>query len=318
MIFILVKAVLLIIVVGVLVLFLIAYRNPKTKVPVSLEITKGDGVRTIAQLLQDKHVINSKLPFYWLAWRGHKPLQSGIYLFTPNEPVKDIYTQISEGKVNEEKITFPEGWRREQIAQLLDKKKIVSYETFMAVSEGKEGTLFPDTYRIPLKTSAESIVNQMTSNYALRIKDINPTPQQLVVASLIEREAKQDADRGQVASVFYNRLAKGMKLESDVTVSYALDSDAIAQLTPATIGEYVFWKEPKAGQPKAEVSIYNTFKIAGLPPTPICNPGLKSIDAAIHPAKSDYLYFLADKDGVIHFAKTVQEHNANIAKYLNP
>ena len=293
---------------------------PKKQVlpqPTSIEITKGQGVKEIAELLENKNVINNKWLFYWMYFTKRKPLQAGIFRFEKGESIYSIFDKIAKGDVYEEQITIPEGWRAEQIAQLLSKKDFVDYETFMAVVEDKEGTLFPDTYRVAKKTTAETVVGKLEDNYKERVKDLNPSNKQLILASIIEREAKFDEDRPLVASVFYNRLKIGMKLESDVTVEYGIDNQKLETITMAGINQFVFWTPLKPGESRTANSEYNTYKIPALPPTPISNPGLKSIKAAINPATSDYYYFLTDSGGKAHFAKTKAEHDQNIGKYLN-
>lgn len=284
---------------------------------VSVEIIKGQGVKDIAQTLKNEGVINNKWHFYWLYFTKHKSLQAGIFRFEKGELLGSIFDKIASGDIYEEKITIPEGWRAEQIAQMLAKKNLADYETFMTVVDGKEGTLFPDTYRIAEKTTAESIVKTLVSNYEERTKDIKLTREQLIIASMVEREAKKDEDRATIAGVFYNRLKIGMKLESDVTVEYGLDNDKLEGLTVDNIGQFSFWTALKAGEAKITKSPFNTYKIAGMPPAPICNPGLKSIEAAVKSVQSDYYFFLSDKDGKARFAKTKSEHDDNIRKYLN-
>lgn len=285
--------------------------------PVSVEITKGQGVKEIAQKLHDVGVLPSKTSLYWLSLTKRKPLQAGIYRFEEGQSTEDIYTMLASGSVYEEKITIPEGWRTEQIAQLFHSKGLVDYEAFMSGADGKEGTLFPDTYRVAKNTTAQTAVDMMVQNYTKRTQALHPTPDQLILASIVEREAKNDEDRPLIASVFYNRIKVGMKLESDVTVEYGLDSERLSQQTKENIGEFTFWTSLKAGESKTTKSTYNTYKIPSLPPTPICNPGLKSIEATLNPAPSDNYFFLADKDGKARFATTKAGHDDNIRKYLN-
>lgn len=309
----------IIIVVSIVVGIYSLIRPNKQTLPksISVEIIKGQRVKDIAKALENEGVINNKWRFYWLYFAKQKPLQAGIFRFEKGESIVSVFNKITSGDIYEEKITIPEGWRSEQIAQMLAKKDLVAYEAFMTVADGKEGTLFPDTYRIAKKTTAETIVKTLVSNYEERTKDIKPTREQLIIASVVEREAKKDEDRATISNVFYNRLKIGMKLESDVTVEYGLDNDRLEGLTIDNIGQFSFWIALKAGEAKTAKSPFNTYKIAGLPPAPICNPGLKSIEAAVKPAQSDYYFFLADKDGKAHFAKTKSEHDNNIRKYLN-
>lgn len=300
-----------------LILFFTQKKTLVNSTPITLEVVKGQGLKEIVQELKDNSIIKNKLTFYWLYFVNHRPLQAGIYLFKPNQSTREIYNIIASGQINEQKITIIEGWRREQIAQMLNKQNLVDYETFMAVSEGKEGRLFPDTYRIAKNSTGNDIVDAMLKNYELKTKTLHPNSDQLIIASIVEREAKQDEDRAQIATVFYNRLKIGMKLESDVTVEYGLDDNRLESILQNYINDFKFWTSLKPGESKSTISSFNTYKIPALTPNPICNPGLKSIEAAVKPAQNDYYYFYSDKQGKAHFAKTKAEHDDNIKKYSN-
>ena len=223
-----------------------------------------------------------------------------------------------------------EGWRTEQVAQLLlDKGLIKSKDEFYATladpyfnrydflasrpSWAKlDGFLFPDTYRVPENTPAKDIVDQMLQNFSVRVppemrRNLPPGYnfyQVLTVAAIVEREAADDGERALVASVYYNRLRQTppLPLQADPTVQYAIGREGNwwPQLTPNDL--------------KNE-SRYNTYLQPGLPPGPICNPSLKSIQAALNPAQTDYLYFVAKGDGTHAFARTYDEHLENIKKY---
>lgn len=277
-------------------------------VPQEVEIKSGKTTHQIADQLQSKGLIRSALFFRVLTKLYRGSLQAGLYVFSPSQTSQKIYTKLTGGDISEVTVTLIEGWRHEQIAAQLAKQSVISEAKFNQLAGAWEGKLFPDTYRLPLNVSASSIIEILTKNYQRRLDDANlkVSPQQLIIASIVEREAVHDSDRPLIASVFYNRLKLGIKLESDVTVAYARDS-----LTPPQ----QYW----AAAGPADITIssdYNTYQIAGLPPTPICNPGLKSITAAVNPVTTDYLYFLTSKDGAAHFAKTQAEHERNIAQYL--
>jgi UPF0755 protein len=232
-------------------------------------------------------------------------------------------------------ITIPEGWRAEQIADRVSARGVGTLEAFMAlVREGKsdsiflssrpagaslEGYLFPDSYRTDAKTTPESIEKRMVAQFeakftldmkaeaAARGMSIN---QIVTLASIIEREAVVPSERPIMAGVFYNRLDDGMKLDTDPTVQYA-----VANADPVSRQKYGWWKTDLTLDDLAIDSPYNTYKYPGLPPGPICNPGLASLQAAVDPAPSDFLYFVAKPDGSHAFAKTLGEHNANVAQY---
>lgn len=310
------KILFVIVIIGIIYSF-VSPNKQKISQPTSIEITKGLGVKEIGQLLKDNDVINSKWKFYYQYIIHRRPLQTGIFRIEKDESVESIYNKISKGDIYEEEITVIEGWRSEQIAQMLNKKELIDYEAFMELAEGKEGTLFPDTYRVAKKTTTEMVINMLTSNYKERVKGLNPTNEQLIIASIIEREAKKNEDRATMASVFYNRLAKGMKLEADPTVQYAIDNDRLDNVLESEIKDFEFWQPLEKRITKTVISPYNTYRVNTLPPAPICNPGLKSIEAAVKPAQTDYYYFVTDKDGKAHFARTKSEHDVNITKYLN-
>lgn len=202
-------------------------------------------------------------------------------------------------------ITIVEGKRREEIANLLQEKGICTASAFLAASEGKEGMLFPDTYRFFADTPATEVVTDLTDNYARKTRELNPTPEQLVLASIVEREAERDADRAAIAGIYNNRLKVGMKLEADPTVQYSKDTLTFAAAGKPTT--YKFWSAITQAEYKSVKSDFNTYLITGLPPAPIDNPGIKSIEAAVHPAQHSY-YFLYYKNGVFMPSKTLQEH----------
>lgn len=313
------KLVLALVIIVALGIYLRGHYLPKHQAAanstISFKVSSGQGVKEIARNLSKDKIISSQIEFLIYAKYKNKPLLGGEYRFKAHEDIKEVYAKLTKGTVNETKITIPEGWRREQIAQLLDRKGVTSYEAFMEASDGKEGQLFPDTYLLPKPTTASAIVKKMTDNYNLKTKDLGLTQSDLILASIVEREAKNDSDRPKVASVFDNRLAIGMKLQTDVTVAYAVDNLNLSNITATQIDDYKFWQGIKASQIQSVTSDYNTYKVVGLPPAPICNPGLASLEAAKHPADTDYLYFLSTDNGPIYFAKTLAEHNQNIQKY---
>jgi UPF0755 protein len=175
-----------------------------------------------------------------------------------------------------------------------------------------EGYLFPDTYLIAPSTTPQHLVQSMLNNFERRVtpelvsglsKQGLNLHQGVTLASIVEKEANKDEDRAKVAQVFLKRMRMGMKLDSDVTVQYAAGLEPDAQ-------------KETAENIRTLDSPYNSYRYAGLPPGPICSPGLSAIRAVINPARTDFLYFVADKDGSTHFAKTFAEHQANINKYL--
>ncbi|MFA7244028.1 MAG: endolytic transglycosylase MltG [Patescibacteria group bacterium] len=318
------KTILLYIFFALLILALlgIVYFNYIIRTPVGLDSTKQifeipDKTATIdvADNLLDKKLIKSDWVFVIYVKLTHKTLRAGSYLLSEDMSIKDIATKISSGDTAIRKITIPEGWRAEQIAQYLSEKKYVNYADFMAQAYGYDGKLFPDTYYISVKSTASDIVRIMNDNYNERTKSLNLTDSDLILASIVEREAKKDADRPIIAGIFKNRLNIDMKLESNPTVQYGFDSMQIENVGTNN-GAYDFWDSTDGRAFSTINSPFNTYLYAGLPPEPICNPGLKSIEAVINYTHSNYYYFITDDDGTLHPAATAAEHQANVNKYL--
>ena len=279
------------------------------------EVKERTSTLAIANDLEEKNLVKSSWAFYIYAKLKEKPLQTGSYLISKNMTIEDIVKKISDGKTAVQKLTIPEGYRAEQIAQVLDEKKFAKYADFLAVAKNSEGKIFPDTYYITTESSAKDILDMMLTDYDERIAGINVKSDDLVLASIVEREAKNDSERAAIAGVYKNRLKKNMKLEADPTVLYANDSELLST-GRFDYKTYQFWQPVAFSEYLKIDSPYNTYVYAGLPPTAICNPGLKSIEAALNPENNDYLYFFHDKAGKIYFSETVQEHDQKKALYL--
>jgi UPF0755 protein len=225
---------------------------------------------------------------------------------------QEIATNLTHGTLDIW-TTIPEGLRATEIAAIL-KAKIPGYkDSWETQLVANEGYLFPDTYLIPRDADINMILSLLKNNFQAKydsVKNSKTTTltdaQTIIVASIIEREAIFAQDRPIVASVFINRLDIGMALGSDPTVQYALG------FQPNT---KTWWKKDLTADDLVINSPYNTRKNAELPPTPISNPGLSAIKAALAPTKTDYLYFFSDTKGHLHFATTIEGHNANIKKY---
>lgn len=263
------------------------------------EVVEGESTAEIALKLKNQGFVRSPLIFTFYARLTRAKILPGIYYLKQNMSIPQIIAPMISGNVEEYKITTIEGWRIEEIAQYLEKKGIVSREDFLAVSQGKEGYLFPDTYRVAKKVTAQELINLFLENFYHRTENLKITPEMVTLASIVEREAKREEDRAKIAGVYQNRLDAGMKLDADPTVQYAKGN----------------WEPLKVSDYKSVDSLYNTYLHAGLPPGPICNPGLASIEAAISPEKSDYYYFFHLADGTTIFSKTQKEHEENLVKY---
>lgn len=265
-------------------------------------ITKGSSISQIGNNLEKNKLIKSGtlFKFYVQLTNNTNKIQSGEFQLSPNLSLIEIVNELKKGP-KEIWVTIPEGLRREEVvgrfANSLGKDQSFIDE-FLNLTKGKEGYLFPDTYLFPKSVSAEQIVNKMLTTFERKNLDINYN--QVIVASLLERETFSDSEKPVVAGIIYKRLNNGWPLQIDATLQYAKGN----------------W-EPVYSIDKNINSPFNTYKNIGLPPAPIASAGLSSLKAAINPEESEYWYYIHDLDGKIHFAKSLEEHNQNIRKYLD-
>lgn len=254
-------------------------------------------------------------------------LKPGKYVFNPGQSLEEIAGLLVAGPPDIIPFTVPEGYNLRLLTELLGSRGLVDREKFkralardnydyhflegIPLNERRlEGYLFPDTYHVGSATSEEEIVNIMLKrfddelvklDYPEKARQTGFTLHQAVtIASMIEREARVDAERPLIAGVIMNRLRRDMLLQIDATVEYALGGHR----------EKIYYKDLEIDSP------YNTYRYPGLPPGPIAFPGEASLKAVINPAKTDYLYYVARPDGSHAFSKTLAEHNANKAKYI--
>lgn len=315
--------------------------DPESKEIIKVEIPIGSGLNTISEELEKNGVIKSARLFkYYAKFNNASNLQAGTYDLSKSMTPDELIKSLKSGTVYREPVftmTIPEGLTLEEISKIVEKKTKITSEDFLAyvnapdnidrlmekfplliTEEVKgeqikfplEGYLFPATYSFfEENPSVDTVVNDM-----LKATESNVTPYfeylenneksvhwLLTFASLLEKEATVQSDRETIASVFYNRLDEDMMLQTDPTVAYAH-------------GEHLdrtYYKDLEVDDP------YNTYKYKGVPPGPIAGPGKSSIEATIDPSKTKYLYFLAGKDGVNHFAETYEEHLANRDKYID-
>jgi UPF0755 protein len=297
-------------------------------------VQSGDTPATIGARLQKLALIQDGELFRQLARaRGvESRLEAGDYTLQRGMTMDEILVVLQHGVVAPNTVLIIEGRRLEEVAALVDRQGVVTSADFAAaaqvgpysISELKdrnagsslEGFLFPDTYQIPKNATAQQLVSIMLNNFDQKIgnelwdkaraQGQNPY-ELLIVASIVEREAQVPDERAIIASVYLNRVKKGMRLEADPTVQYAMGFQP---------DKGTWWKTPVSLDEYGKVvSPYNTYLHEGLPPTPICSPGRDAIRATIEPAKTDYLFFLGKGDGSHVFARTFEEHQANIAKY---
>lgn len=275
-------------------------------------VNKGDSLNKIAQSLQDKGLVNDKHIFILFSKinRIYPQIKAGEYLFNGEFSVKQTAEKLSSGKVYLRKVTFPEGLTSTEIAKILHKENFLSKDEFAAPAEG---SILPETYAYMRGDSPEKIIKQAQKamqnvlEQAWQERDQNLPLQSkeelLILASIVEKETGIGMERAQVASVFVNRLRLGMLLQTDPTVIYALTNGK------EDLNRSLTRKDLSIDSP------YNTYKYAGLPPTPICNPGKDAIYAAAHPSETPYLYFVASGNGGHNFATTLSEHNENVRKW---
>jgi UPF0755 protein len=277
-----------------------------------INIPSGTNAKEIVHILEKNEIIRKNNYLFIILIKLSKledKLKFGEYNLSPSLNMLQILNKLARGEIVVYKITIPEGYTSIQIAELLDKKEIVEKESFLKLvkygEKSWEGYLFPDTYEVPKKYGAENMFKLMLSNFeqvAIDNKLINKAEQTgftideiITLASIIEKEAKFAEEKRQISSVFHNRLKSGMKLQSCATIQYILG-------------------KPKEKLEESDLEIespYNTYLYKGLPPGPICNPGIDSIIAALEPANEDYLYFVLGDNGRHIFSKTYEEHLKN-------
>ena len=293
-----------------------------------VDILPGTGTLGIARQLQKAGIVRSAWAFdglvIWKTVSGHGAgsLKAGEYRFDHAARMEEVYDRLRRGDVYTVTLVIPEGFNIFDIASAVAAAKLDSRDDFLKAEQkdteliaewvpqggatSLEGYLFPDTYRFSRHATAILMLTTMVGEFRQETKRLGMTPDEVprtvTLASLVEKEVHIDRERPEVVSVFENRLAAGMPLQTDPAVIYA------SQLRGTWTG-VIHQSELKSD------SAYNTYTHAGLPPGPICNPGVASVMAALHPAKTDYLYFVADANGATKFAATLAEHNANVAAY---
>ena len=290
-----------------------------------LVIEKGQTGTEIADMLYERGLIRSTQGFkLWLYLSGtNDKLQTGHYQIPNKVTVRELISLLQEGHVESIRVTIPEGYTVGDIAIVLEKNQIMKAKDFLAEAKTYvpypymkgtkpatypvEGFLFPSTYEIPVGATPRDVIQMMADEMNRYLtpavkKQIQAQHMSIhdfvTLASIVERESLFDADRPTIAGVFKKRLAHGIPLQSDATISYVLGYAK----EDVTIGDTQLQ------------SPYNTYVSKGLPPGPIANPGKKSLDAVLYSENTDYLYFVADKEGHNHFSKTYEEHLAAVNK----
>ncbi|MFZ2055159.1 MAG: endolytic transglycosylase MltG [Candidatus Aminicenantales bacterium] len=293
---------------------------------VHVEVEKGMGANAVARLLKERGIIGARLPFvvsYRLFFHPRK-IKAGEYVLTSPLQTKEILDILVKGRVYLHPVTIPEGLTAREIAPLISPLLAEGEAGFIKAfrdpgpilsldpqAENLEGYLFPETYSFPKNISSVDAVQAMIGQFrtvfsgawAARADSLRMSVRQIVtVASLIEKETSLPEEKRLVSAVFHNRLRIGMKLDCDPTIIYALKQKGLfnGNLTKRDL---------------ALDSPYNTYRYSGLPPGPICNPGKEALEAAIHPAPEDYLYFVSRNDASHHFSRTFVEHQNAVRRY---
>ncbi len=288
-----------------------------------VDIPPGTGATCIATLLRKNGIIRSRYAFALLRLNRNGTFKAGEYRFDHPVPPGEVYNRLVQGDVFTQALTIPEGYNIFDIAAAVDGAGFAKRDDFLAAErqhteliadllppdvhpESLEGYLFPDTYRFsrhvtPLQmlTAMAHRFRQVSAQLGLERSDLE---RMVVMASLIEKEVGQDTERPLVAGVFVNRLARSMPLATDPTVIYA----ALLENR---------WRGTIYASDLQSPSPYNTYKHSGLPPGPICNPGIAALRAALHPAKTDYLYFVSDAAGHTRFSVDLKQHSQQVQAY---
>ena len=292
---------------------------------VVVEIVPRSGVKMIANQLQNQGVLAHRRPFLVLyslmrPWHG---VQAGEYLF--RDPLRpwDVYWKLVSGEVRYYPVTIPEGMDIFDVAKAVARKLPIAELEFLKAArdvslirdldpeaDSLEGYLFPDTYHFARHSTPQEVARTMVSRFRAVLAEFWPLLEKsgmglretLILASLVEKETGKGEERALIAGVFRNRLHLGYLLQCDPTVIYA------ARLNDRYAG-IIHQSDLDFDSP------YNTYRSQGLPPGPICNPGLKSLRAAVHPAQTDYMYFVSDNEGGHIFSQTGKKHNRAVIQY---
>lgn len=279
-------------------------------------VEPGANLAAIAKKLQNEGLIRNKLVFYIIVKRMgiEKKIQAGDFRLSPSMAAAEIAESLTHGTLDIW-VTIIEGLRREEVAQIISRDFDIPEIEFL--KQAREGYLFPDTYLIPRNADTTTILNILYANFNKKLSQELKNKaalkkltldQVLILASLVEKEARLDSERQEVASIILKRYQNDWPLQIDATLQYAVGYQ---------IDTKTWWKRNLTTQDKEIDSPYNTYKNPGLPPAPICNPGLAAIKAVVSAdPTTPYWYYLSDPTGKTHYSKTIEEHNANIQKYL--
>lgn len=279
----------------------------------AVTLTKGESLSQLASVLKEKHIVRSSfLLRNFVVWKNwDRKVVAGDYYFDKPISVFEVAGRISAGELGlvPLQITFPEGLNLFEFAEIA-RLHLFKFDPldFLEKTHEKEGYLFPDTYKFLSNANADDVIASMEANFEAKIKTLQKDFDQsshslrevILMASILEEEAKTTEARKIVAGILWKRLRSGMALQVDSPFRYSnVENHATVKAEDITVD-----------------SPYNTYKYVGFPPTPISNPGIDSILAALYPTETAYWYFLSGKEGEMRYAKTFEEHRKNIEKYL--
>lgn len=304
--------------IGITLIFAIFVRQDyvtprKNDGEINVLLPRGIGAVKIIDLLAENNVIAHPFFFKIIAYSTgkSKKIKAGEYLFPSDISPKDVLQMLVSGKVVKHKITIVEGLNVREIFTLLHAEQKLDGELPENIAEG---SLLPETYYFARGDTRASIITRMQEQMQKTIVELwdkraenlpFTTPEQaLILASIVEKETGVEEERARVAAVFINRLRIGMKLQSDPTTAYGIEKN-----TGKELGRLLTLTDLKTENP------YNTYTISALPPTPICNVGEASLTAVLHPLQTEEIYFVATGKGGHNFAKTIADHQKNVAEY---
>ncbi len=279
-----------------------------------VEVPEGTSIMKTGNMLEEMGIIKSAVMFQTLViiFSGDRGVRSGYYLFDNPQSVFSIAEKLSFGKygISRSKITLPEGTNSMEMAEVLSKAlPRLNKDAFIDLGKKNEGYLFPETYYFFETATAQEVIDMLTNEFQIKLEPLleeiansGHTQKEIItMASIIEKESNGRDDLEMISGILWNRLNRKMRLQVDATFLYA-NAETKSGFTTKDV--------------KADTSPYNTYKNDGLPPGPISNPGLRTIKAALRPTKTSYLFYIHDRAGNVHYAKTYSEHQRNIATYL--
>ncbi|MBI4029037.1 MAG: endolytic transglycosylase MltG [Candidatus Blackburnbacteria bacterium] len=305
--------------------------NPQDRNTRDFLVTRGQSLGQVAYNLGKQGFIKNRTAFKIFTQLSGQAgtIQAGEYTLSPSYSLNKIMMALVSGP-KELWVTFPEGLRREEMAIKviktlgMDSDRAESfYSEFLAQTAAKEGYLFPETYLFGKDVAVNTVVGKLASTFDTKVTDQMRNnarkssltfPELVTLASIVERETRTDEERATVAGILLKRLDAKMPLQVDATLQY-IAADKKCGGTYSRAQNCTWWAVPSADDREIR-SVYNTYLNRGLPPQPIANPSLSSLRAVIYPQDSPYWFYLHDNKGVIHYAKTGTEHEANISRYL--